>query len=154
MVLLVWMEMVGVKVIQWVVVCELYVDVGVLESYLYYYMVLKFEKCVCWLKVCKFLDDGYGIKVNFSFNYNMYYLVYKYIIKEDRDCVYLEGYLDFENIFLLRIENVIFGNKRKVVCSVRVFKKRKCGMFMYEVVQFIQVKNVKLWLQLMFIVVL
>ena len=65
--------MAGVKVIQWVVAHELHADAGASESHSHYHMALKLEKRARWLKVRKFLDDGYGIKVNFNSNHNTYY---------------------------------------------------------------------------------
>ena len=149
MVSLACIEMAGVKVIQWVVARELHADAGASESHSHYHMALKLEKRARWLKVRKFLDDSYGIKVNFSSNHNTYYSTYKYTTKEDRDCVHSEGYPDLENTPQQRTENAISGNKRKAARSARVSKKRKCGMSMYEVAQFIQAKNVKSRLQLM-----
>ena len=149
MVSLAWMEMAGVKVIQWVEARELHADTGASESHSHYHMALKLEKRARWLKVRKFLDDGYGIKVNFSSNHNTYYSAYKYTTKEDRDCVHSEGHPDLENTPPPRTEYAIFGNKRKAARSARVSKKRKRGMSMYEVAQFVQAKNVKSRLQLM-----
>ena len=134
---------------QWVVAHELHADAGASESHSHYHMALKLEKRAHWLKVRKFLDDGYGIKVNFSSNHNRYYSAYKYTTKEDRDCVHSGGHPDLENTPPPRTENAISGNKRKAARSARVSKKRKRGMSMYEVAQFIQAKNVKSRLQLM-----
>ena len=138
MVSLAWMEMAGVKVIQWVVAHELHADAGASESHSHYHMALKLEKRAHWLKVRKFLDDGYGIKVNFSSNHNTYYSAYKYTTKKDRDCVHSEGHPDLENTPPPRTENAISGNKRRAARSARVSKKRKRGMSMYKVAQFIQ----------------
>ena len=51
---------------------------------------------------------------------------------------------------LSRTEKVISGNKRKAVgCTLGNKKKRKHGLSVYEVAQFIQTKNVKSRLQLL-----
>lgn len=149
MVSLAWMEMAGVKVVQWVVARELHADAEATESHSHYHMAMKLEKRARWLKVRKFLDDRYGVKVNFSSNHNTYYSAYKYTTKEDQDCVYSEGHPYLNNAPPPRTEKAISGHKRKAARSAVVSKKRKRGFSVYEVSQFIQAKNIKSRLQLM-----
>ena len=145
-----WMEMTGVKVVQWVVARELHADAGVSESNSHYHMAMKLEKRACWLKVHQFLDDRYGIMVNFSTVHNTYYSVYKYTAKEDDFCVHSEGHPVLSNVRPPRTEKAISGNKRKAVGRTGGKKtKRKRGLSVYEVAQFIQAKNVKSRLQLL-----
>ena len=149
-VLLGWMEMTGVKVVQWVVARELQADAGVSESNSHYHMAMKLEKRARWLKVRQFLDDRYGIRVNFSAVHNTYYSAYKYTTKEDDFCVHSEGHPDLSNARPPRTEKAISGNKRKAVGRTGGKKtKRQCGLSVYEVAQFIQAKNVKSQLQLL-----
>lgn len=118
--------MTGVKVVQWVVARELHADAGVSESNSHYHMAMKLEKRARWLKVRQFLDDRYGIRVNFSAVHNTYYSAYKYATKEDDFCVHSEGHPDLSNARPPRTEKAV-----------------------YEVAQFIQAKNVKSRLQLL-----
>ncbi|KAM7449672.1 hypothetical protein ABFA07_002349 [Porites harrisoni] len=145
-----WMEMTGVKVVQWVVARELHADAGVSESNSHYHMAMKLEKRARWLKVRQFLDDRYGIRVNFSAVHNTYYSAYKYTTKEDDFCVHSEGHPDLSNARPPRTEKAISGKKRKAVGRTGGKKtKRKRGLSVYEVAQFIQAKNVKSRLQLL-----
>jgi hypothetical protein len=54
----------------------------------HYHMALKLEKQGRWLQVRRFLDDTYGMKVHSSDNHNTYYSVYKYVTKEDNNCLH------------------------------------------------------------------
>ena len=145
-----WMEMTGVKVVQWVVARELHADAGVSESNSHYHMAMKLEKRARWVKVRQFLDERNSIRVNFSAVHNTYYSAYKYTTKEDEFCVHSEGHPDLSNAPPPRTEKAISGNKRKAVgCTGGNKKKRKCGLSVYEVSQFIQTKNVQSRLQLL-----
>ena len=126
--------MTGVKVVQWVVARELHADAGVSESNCHYHMAMKLEKRARWLKVRQFLDDRYGIRVNFSAVHNTYYSAYKYTTKEDNFCVHSEGHLDLSNARPPRTEKAISGKKRKAVGRTGGKKtKRKRGLSVYEV---------------------
>lgn len=145
--LLGWMEM-TVKVVQWVVAKELHADAGVSESNSHYHMAMKLEKRSCWF--CLFLDERYGLRVNFSTVHNTYYSAYKYTTKEDEFCVHSDGHPDLSNAPPPRTEKAISANKRKAVGRTGGNKKkRKRGLSVYEVAQSIQTKNVQSRLQLL-----
>ena len=72
-----WMEMMGIKVVQWVVARELHADAGVSESNSHHHMAMKLEKRARWLKVRQFLDDRYGMRVNFIAVHKAYCSAYK-----------------------------------------------------------------------------
>lgn len=63
----------------------------------HYHMALKLEKRARWLSVQHYLEEVYGIKVNFSFNHNTYYSAFKYTTKEDKKFFYSEGHPDLED---------------------------------------------------------
>lgn len=74
--------------------------------------------------------------MNFSDKYNIYYSVYRYVIKEDSDVLYLISYLDLWDV--LKIEKVIVVKKRKGKNFERGSVKKKnwkekC-LFIYDVV--------------------
>lgn len=143
-----WMEMTVVKVVQWVVARELHADAGVSESNSHYHMAMKLAKRSCWFFL--FLDERYGLRVNFSAVHNTYYSAYKYTTKEDEFCVHSEGHPGLSNAPPPRTEKAISGNKRKAVGRTGGNKKkRKRGLSLYEVAQSIQTKNVQSRLQLL-----
>ena len=78
-----WMQTTGVKIRQWVVAMEQHSSTPEGENSFHFHMALKLEKRTRWLRVRKFLDDRFGIKVNFSSHHNTYYSAYKYTTKED-----------------------------------------------------------------------
>ena len=124
-----WMEMTDVKVVQWVVARELHADGGVSESNSHYHMAMKLEKRARWLKVRQFLDDRYGIRVNFSAVHNTYYSAYKYTTKEDDFCVHSEGHPDLSNARPPRTEKAISGNKRKQFSVLGVRRRNESVVF-------------------------
>ena len=65
-----WMEMTGVKVVQWVVARELHTQPGASASHSHYHMAMKLETRTRWVKVHQFLDNRYGIKIKFSSIHN------------------------------------------------------------------------------------
>ena len=127
----------------------MHADSIVSESHSHYHMALKLEKRTRWLKVRKFLDEEYGIKVNFSSNHNTYYSAYKYTTKEDSDCVHSNGHPDLTNATPPRTEKAITGNKRKARSNNVSKKRRKRGLSMYEVAEYIQSKKIRSRLELM-----
>lgn len=74
--------------------------------------------------------------MNFSDKYNIYYSVYRYVIKEDSDVLYLISYLDLRDV--LKIEKVIVVKKRKGKNfergSVKKKNRKEKRLFIYDVV--------------------
>ena len=56
----------------------------------HYHMALKLQRRGRWLQVRNYLDEKYGIKVNFSDHHNTYYSSYKYVTKEDESAQHSE----------------------------------------------------------------
>ena len=124
-----WMEMKGVKVVQWVVARELHADAGVSESNLHYHMAMKLEKRARWLKVRQFLDDRYGIRVNFRAVHNTNSSAYKYTTKEDDFCVHSEGHPDLSNARPPRNEKAILGKREKQLAVLGVRRRKESLVF-------------------------
>ena len=105
------------------------------------------------MRVCKFLDDSFGIKVNFSSHHNSYYSAYKYTTKEDTDAVHSNGHPDLTSAPSPKTEQAIQNNKRRGNSSRKrknpAKKGRKCGLSAYEVAELIQAKKITSQLQLM-----
>ena len=81
----------GLRIIHWVVSQEAHAEtdphaVG-LNPY-HFHMAVKLSKRGRWFRVRKFLEDEYGIQVNFSGNHNTYYSAYKYVTKEDAEALH------------------------------------------------------------------
>lgn len=74
--------------------------------------------------------------MNFSDKYNIYYSVYRYVIKEDSDALYLISYLDLRDV--LKIEKVIVVKKRKGKNfergSIKKKNRKEKRLFIYDVV--------------------
>lgn len=149
-----WMEMTGVKIQQWVVAMEEHTtESDSSESNYHFHMAVKLERRTRWLRVRKFIDERFGMKVNFSSHHNTYYSAYKYTTKEDVDCVHSNGHPDLQNAAAPRTEGAITANKRKgKSASARRDtgnKRRKRGLSAYEVSEIIQAKKITSRIQLM-----
>ena len=64
----------GVRVVQWVMCIEAHhntdnAKTGQEMNLYHYHMAIKLEKRVRWFQVRKYLDENFGIKVNFSDNH-------------------------------------------------------------------------------------
>ena len=104
----------GVKIKQWVVALEYYSDASSSEAQnsCHFYMVLKLEKRTRWIRVRKFLDNSFGIKVNFSSHHNTYYSQYKYTTRDDADAVHSNDHPDLKTAPPPKTEQAIHSNKR------------------------------------------
>ena len=78
----------GIRVVQWVVCIEAHTNTceSTDELNLYHYhMALKLGKKARWLQVRNYLNQNFGIQVNFSDNHSSYYTAYRYVTKDDED---------------------------------------------------------------------
>ena len=80
------------KIIQWVVSLEAHENSGN-----HFHMAIKLSSPARWLKVRNFVDDKYGIKLNFSNSHTNYYTAYEYVVKEDPNFVQSANHPDFSN---------------------------------------------------------
>ena len=148
------MKTTGVKVQQWVVVHEVHANMtdSTRCNIFHYHVALKIEKRTRWLNVRNWLEEKYGMKVNFSSHHNMYYSAYKYTTK-DAEFAVLHGHPDFQSAIAPRTEKAISSNKQKREAakesSGKETKGRKRGFSVYDVAECIQMKKIKSRLQLM-----
>ena len=150
-----WIETADVKIQQWVVSMEQHsaASCSNAENSCHFHMALKLEKRARWLRVRKYLDERFGIQVNFSSHHNTYYSAYKYTTKEDSDAVHSSEHPDLQNAAHPKTEQAIAQNKRKGQSGSKrqhsSKKRRKRGLSAYEVTQLILSKNISSRLQLM-----
>jgi len=142
-----WMQTTGVKIRQWVVALEQHSSTPEGENSFHFHMALKLEKRTRWLRVRKFLDDRFGIKVNFSSHHNTYYSAYKYTTKEDPNAVHSNHHPDLQSAPPPRTEQAISSNKRRGKDASTKSRKRRLSS--YEVAEIIQAKKITSRLQLM-----
>jgi hypothetical protein len=77
----------------------------------HYHMALKLKRRGRWVQVRNYLDEKFGIKVNFSDHHNTYYSSYKYVTKEDRNPEHSDSHPD--------LQNASRTNKQSVAKSVK-----------------------------------
>ena len=104
-------------------------------------MALKIEKRTRWLSVRNWLDEKYGMKVNFISHHNTYHRAYKYTTKEDAVSRCHMGTQTFKVQFAPRTEKAISSNKQKRKAakesSCKEKKGRKRGLSAYDVAEYI-----------------
>ena len=145
----------GVQVLHWVVSLEGHADCGdaavnkVNNSY-HYHMALKLSKRKRWLQVRKFLDEKYGIQVNFSDRHNTYYTAYHYLTKEDREALHSANHPDLRDP--PKTERAIATKKSKEKIAQRRNTKKKSSrkrFTVYDVTEIIQEKKITSRLELL-----
>lgn len=119
----------------------------------HFHMALKLEKRTRWMRVCKFLDDTFSIKVNFSSHHNTHYSAYKCSTKDAADIVHSNSYSDLTCAPPPKTENATHNNKcrRESSGQRKNTAKRgwKCGLWAYDVAILIHTKKITSCLQLM-----
>ena len=115
----------------------------------HYHMALKLEKRGRWLQVRRFLNEIYSMKVHFSDNHNTYYSTYKYVTKEDNECLHSEQHPDLSSP--PKTERALASKKRKArekhASRARKAYKRR-GLTVYDVTQLMLAKKITTRLQL------
>ena len=86
-------------------------------------MAIKLSKRARWLQVRNFLEEKYGIQVNFSDNHNTYYSAYRYVTKEDSDALHSTSHRDLRDA--PKTEKAIAAKKRKGKNPERGSTKKK-----------------------------
>ena len=79
-------------VIHWVCSQESHTDGG-----LHYHMAVKLSGRRRWLRVRNYIDQEYGVKVNFSDRHDNYYSAWRYTTKEDSSSVQSTNHPDLQN---------------------------------------------------------
>ena len=111
----------------------------------HYHMALKLKRRGRWLQVRDYLDQKFGIKVNFSDHHSTYYSSYRYVTKEDKNSEHSESHPDLQNP--PRTEKAIGAKKRKgrarSASSDRLRKRRRQrAMSVFDVSQIIQQRKI------------
>lgn len=112
-------------------------------------MAIKLKKRARWLTVRNFLDEVYGIQVNFSANHSTYYSAYKYVTKEDPEPLLSPVHPDISNE-APRTEKAITA-KRKNANDGKKGKKTRKGverLSVLDVTQIIQGRKIESRLEL------
>ena len=82
----------GIRILHWVVCIKAHINNNgcgsgdnINMNLYHFHMAVKLAKRGRWLQVRNFLDEKYGIQVNFSDNHSSYYTAYRYVTKEDHE---------------------------------------------------------------------
>ncbi len=141
----------GITISHWVVSIECHtVTENSDEMNMYHYhMALKLARRARWLQVRRFLDEKYSIQVHFSDNHNSYYSAYKYVTKEDNECLHSKQHPDLSSP--PKTERALGSKKRKAreknLTRQRKTRKEK-SLTVYDVSQLILAKKISTRLQL------
>lgn len=144
---------VGIKVLHWVVSIEghaVTTNDEQMNNY-HFHMALKLEKRARWLRVRKYLDDTFGIQVNFSDSHSTYFSAYRYVTKEDKEALHSQGHPDLNDATPRTAERAIESNKRKgkkVVSGPKKKSRKVERLSVYDVVQIIQARKINSRLEL------
>ena len=143
----------GIRVIHWVACIEAHSNN---ESYeeinqFHFHMAVKLAKKSRWLQVRNYLDENYGIQVNFSDNHSTYYTAYQYVTKEDNEALHSPGHPDLSDL-VTRTEAAISSRKRKAKNKssgpVKKSSQRSKRLSVYDVCQIVQSKGITSRLEL------
>ena len=141
----------GIEISHWVVSIEGHAvtdNDGEMNMF-HYHMALKLAKRGRWLQVRRFLDETFSIQVHFSDSHNTYYRAYKYVTKEDTECLHSERHPELSSP--PKTERALASKKRKAreknACSPRKARKQR-GLTVYDVTQLILAKKITTRLEL------
>ena len=146
----------SISVLHWVVCLEAHStsnceSAGEMNEY-HFQMAEKLAKKARWLRVRNYLDDKFGIKVNFSDRHNSYYSAYRYVTKEDTEAVHSPGHPDLsDNSVPPRTESAITSRKRTAKGRGSGQKKtqgKRQRLSVYDVCEIVQAKNISSRLEL------
>ena len=144
----------GITVVQLVVCIEAHTNTceSTDEMNLYHYhMALKLGKKARWLQVRNYLDQNFGIQVNFSDNHSSYYIAYRYVTKDDKDALHSSCHPDLSD-GAPRTEQAISCRKKRAKQKEKAGRKRRRTgaerLSVYDVCQIVQAKGIMSRLQL------
>ena len=116
----------------------------------HYHMAIKLEKRVRWFQVRKYLEENFGIKVNFSDNHTTYYSAYRYVMKEDNDALHSPSHPHLTDV-PPQTESAVATKKRKAKTKQQRRKSKKRGgdrLSTFDVCQLVQAKSITSRLEL------
>lgn len=109
----------GIRILHWVVCIEAHSNNNGCASsdninmnLYHFHIAVKLAKRGRWLQVRNYLDEKYGIQVNFSDNHSSYYTAYRYVTKEDRKALHSPKHPDLSDV-VPQTEAAITSRKRK-----------------------------------------
>ena len=105
----------GITVVQWVVCIEAHTNTCERTdemNFYHYHMALQLGKKAPWLQVRNYLDQNFGIQVNFSDNHSSYYTAYRYVTKDEEDAPHSSCHPDLSD-GALRPEQAISCRKKR-----------------------------------------
>ena len=145
----------GVRVVQWVTCIEAHqntdnAETGQEMNLYHYHMAIKLEKGVRWFQVRKYLDENFGIKVNFSDNHTTYYSAYRYVTKEDKDALHLPCDPALTDV-PPQTESAVATKKRKAKAKQQRRNSKKRGgdrLSTFDVCELVQAKSISSRLEL------
>ena len=145
----------GIRVIQWVACIEAHSNNDCVSgddmNLYHFHMAVKLAKKSRWLQVRNYLDEKFGIQVNFSDNHNTYYTAYRYVTKEDHEALHSPGHPDLSDV-VPQTEAAITSRKRKAKNKSKGPAKkpsqRSQRLSVYDVCQIVQSKGITSRLQL------
>ena len=111
----------------------------------HYHMAVKLAKRARWFQIRKYLDDNFGIQVNFSDCHNTYYSTYRYDAKEDNEPLHSSGHPDLSEMDVPKTESALACKKRKGKLNGITRKgKRRRGerLSVFGVCQLVQAKSI------------
>ena len=106
----------------------------------HFHMAIKLSSPARWLKVRNFVDDKYGIKLNFSNSHTNYYTAYEYVVKEDPNFVQSANHPDFSNGKPPKTTKATCA-RRQGPKTVKSKKRKRLAVF--DVFQIIQAKKIQ-----------
>ena len=119
-----------------------------LTAGIHYHMAVKLSKHRRWLTVRNYIEDEYGLKVNFSDRHQNYYTAWKYATEEDGEALHSENHPD-----LASIGEPTTANASHATCRVHGdggTAKQKCKtLTVFDILQLAVAKGIKTRLQLL-----
>ena len=116
----------------------------------HYHMAIKLEERVRWFQVRKYLEENFGIKVNFSDNHTTYHSAYRYVTKEDNDALHSPSHPHLTDV-PPQTESAVATKKRKAKAKQQRRKSKKRGgdrLSTFDVFQLVQAKSISSRLEL------
>ena len=114
-------------------------------NWYHFHMVIRLSKRARWLQVRNYLDETFGIQVNFSDNHNSYYSASRYVTKEDQEALHSPGHPDLSDE-IPQTECAISSRKRKAREKGKGPKKKQTKrsqrLSIYDVSQIVQNKGI------------
>ena len=101
----------------------------------HFHMAIKLSSPARWIRIRNFVDQKYGIKLNFSDSHANYYTAYEYIVKEDPNFVLSSNHPDLSNGKAPKTTKAT--SRRRKAAKMQKNKKQK-RLAAFDVVQTIQ----------------